>query len=68
LYSLWAGGRFHEHLCGSVIEFIHIRDLKMLVSQSAAMVKDIEKVASAQCKQVLQMEEHLQSTLVDQAG
>ncbi|MEO8173118.1 MAG: hypothetical protein ABI581_08550 [Sediminibacterium sp.] len=62
IYALWAGGRFHEFLCGSVIEFIHIRDLKKLISLSVSEVKDIQKVSTT-LQQVIQMELHLQNQL-----
>lgn len=68
VYALWTGCRFHPYLCGSVIEFIHLRDLKDLVSTSVDQVKDISKVIRPMQK-ILELETHLnrQAQLVKEA-
>ena len=68
VYALWAGQRFHPYLCGSVIEFIHLRDLKDLVNTSVEQVKDISKVI-APMQKILDLEKHLnrQAQLVKEA-
>ena len=57
-YSLWAAGKFHPYLCGSVIEFIHLRDLKNLIASAAQQVRDMEKVARSM-QQIIELEAHL---------
>ena len=58
VYSLWAAGKFHPYLCGSVIEFIHLRDLKNLIASAAQQVRDMEKVAMSM-QQIIELEAHL---------
>jgi hypothetical protein len=43
VYSLWATGSFLPYLVGSVIEFIHIRDLKNILTETAAALPLLEK-------------------------
>jgi len=68
VYALWAGAKFHPLLCGSVIEFIHLRDLKHLIMTAAASAKDTEKIIRS-IKQIIQLEKNLaeQITLVRKA-
>jgi hypothetical protein len=68
VYALWTGGRFHPLLCGSVIEFIHLADLKHLISKGAAAAKDPGKVTRSM-QQIIQLESGLrqQMALVHQA-
>lgn len=56
------GGRFREFLVGSVIVFIHLRDLKIVIGKAAAVVQNLEKLALTMQK-VLKMEAHLESQL-----
>lgn len=58
LSSLWAAGKFHPYLCGSVIEFIHLRDLKNLIASAVEKVRDMEKVVRSM-QQILELEAHL---------
>jgi hypothetical protein len=43
VYSLWATGSFLPWLVGSVIEFIHIHDLKKILTETAAAMPRLEK-------------------------
>ncbi|MDP1763946.1 MAG: hypothetical protein Q8L07_08680 [Sediminibacterium sp.] len=45
-------------MCGSVIEFIHLRDLKNLIASAAQQVQDMEKVARSM-QQIIELEAHL---------
>jgi len=58
VYSLWAAGKFYPYLCGSVIEFIHLRDVKNLIASAAQQVQDMEKVARSM-QQIIELEAHL---------
>ena len=68
VYALWAGGKFHPLLCGSVIEFLHLRDLKHMIETAALTAKNMEAVARSM-KQMIQLENKLQQqiTLIKQA-
>jgi hypothetical protein len=59
VYALWAGGKLHPWLCGSVIEFIHLNDLKKLIRYAAESMKDAGKVAGSM-QQLIQLENKLQ--------
>jgi hypothetical protein len=43
VYSLWATGAFLPYLIGSVIEFIHIHDLKTIITKTAAQLPKLGK-------------------------
>ena len=43
VYSLWATGCFLPFLVGSVIEFIHVHDLKKILTKTAAELPRLEK-------------------------
>jgi hypothetical protein len=43
VYALWLSRKFEPFLCGSVIEFIHIGDLKSLIGRSARNMEQIDK-------------------------
>jgi len=58
VYALWAGSRFHPYLCGSVIEFIHLRDLKNLIASAANQVRDMGKVVRSM-QQIIELEVRL---------
>lgn len=58
VYSLWAAGKFHPYLCGSVIEFIHLRDLKNLIASAAEQVLEMEKIVRSM-QQIIELEAHL---------
>jgi hypothetical protein len=62
VYSLWAGGKFRLYLVGSVIEFIHLRDLKCLIQDMASKVTDVNKIGSTM-QHLLQLEINLQNQL-----
>ncbi len=68
VYALWAGNKFHPLLCGSVIEFIHLRDLKHLIETAALNSRNLEAVTRSM-KQIIQLENKLQQqiTLIKQA-
>lgn len=38
-FGLWQSRAFHPYLCGSVIEFIHKRNLQHVIQQAAAAAK-----------------------------
>lgn len=67
-YGLWQTGRFRPLLCGSVIEFIHIRDLRNCIRQAADSLAEIDKCVT-QLQQLKQLEENLrgQLALISQA-
>lgn len=62
VYALWEGKHFRGHLCGSVVLFIHIRELKAIISEAALQVHNIEKI-SITMQQVLQLEKKLENQL-----
>jgi hypothetical protein len=62
IYALWQGRKFHPCLCGSVVLFIHLRDLKKLIADAALRVREIEKVAAAM-QQALELETKLRRQL-----
>lgn len=68
VYALWAGNKFHPLLCGSVIEFIHLRDLKQMIETAARTAKNMDAIARSM-KQIMQLESKLQQqiTLIKQA-
>lgn len=68
VYALWAGNKFHPLLCGSVIEFIHLRDLKRMIETAALTARNLEAVTRSM-KQIIQLENKLQQqiTLIKQA-
>jgi hypothetical protein len=68
VYALWAGNKFHPLLCGSVIEFIHLCDLKHLIETAALTAKNMDAIARSM-KQIIQLENKLQQqiTLIKQA-
>ncbi len=43
VYALWATGAFLPYLIGSVIEFIHICDLKKILTKTAAGLPQLGK-------------------------
>ena len=56
--ALWAAGKFYPYLCGSVIEFIHLRDVKNIIASAVEKVRDMEKVARSM-QQIIELEAHL---------
>ena len=62
VYGLWQGRRFEKYLIGSVILFIHIRDLRSIITNAVLTVRDIEKVAVAM-QQLLVLEIQLKDNL-----
>lgn len=59
VYALWAGNKFHPLLCGSVIEFIHLRDIIHLIETAALTAKNMEGVTRSM-KKIIQLENKLQ--------
>jgi hypothetical protein len=62
VYALWLSRRFEPLLCGSVIEFIHIGDLKMLIATSARNMEPIDKAVETLQKFLL-LEKKMQKQL-----
>lgn len=62
VYALWQANKFHPSLCGSVVLFIHLRDLKRIVCESSASVTDFDKIAETMQK-ALKLEQHLEEQL-----
>lgn len=56
--ALWAAGKFYPYLCGSVIEFIHFKDVKNIIASAVEKVRDMEKVVRSM-QQILELEAHL---------
>jgi hypothetical protein len=68
VYALWQDGQFHPYLCGSVIEFIHIRDLAQVIETRKERFQNIQKtIALIQKLQQLEDNLHRQLKLI-QAG
>lgn len=63
VYALWAGNRFHPLLRGSVIEFIHLRDLKHMIETATLTARNIEAIAHSM-KQIIQLENKLQQQIM----
>ncbi len=68
VYALWAGNKFHPLLCGSVIEFIHLADLKHMIGTAALTAQNMDAITRSM-KQIIQLENKLQQqiTLIKQA-
>jgi hypothetical protein len=60
--AAWEIKQFREYLCGSVVLYFHIRDMKTGISKAARQVAVLEKV-SILMQQVLQLERKLESQL-----
>lgn len=63
VYALWAGNKFHPLLCGSVIEFIHLRDLKHLIETAALTAQNMDAIARSMQK-IMQLENKLQQQIM----
>jgi hypothetical protein len=55
VHALWADRKFEPLLCGSVIEFIHIGDLKMAIAKSNRNMDLIDQTLEA-FKKLLNLE------------
>jgi len=44
IYALWIGRRFEPYLCGSVIEFIHIRHLREVIAAHAHQLDKVDRI------------------------
>jgi hypothetical protein len=62
IYALWLGKKFHPYLCGSVVLFIHLQDLKKIVRDATFRVPDLEKVTIAM-QHAIEIEKKLDTQL-----
>jgi hypothetical protein len=62
VYALWATRTFLPYLIGSVIEFIHIQDLKKILTETAAELPQLGKEIEA-LQKLLQLETKLKKQL-----
>ncbi|HXD93812.1 MAG TPA: hypothetical protein VNX01_11400 [Bacteroidia bacterium] len=57
-YALWQGRKFHVLLTGSVIEFIHIDDLRKLLQEASARIKQKQQEYQTILKQINDLNNH----------
>ena len=57
-YGLWQSNKFHPYLCGSVIPFIRVHDVRSIINQAEQKIKSKRGKFNKALKTLIKVNEH----------